>query len=94
MIAWLRPMVWCLLGLNWSVSASVSAIAQDATAYEKACRDCHAAPARIVRKLGGKAESESRANLTELLKRHHAPDPKEREQIIDYLLMLQKEATR
>lgn len=83
----LRTMFSCLLGLNMSAAVIVhNAVAQDATAYRKACGACHPAPAAIARKIRGKTEDERKANLMALLTRHHTPDPAEIDQIVAYLL--------
>lgn len=83
----LRKMFWCLLGLHVSAAADVrKAAAQDAAAYQKACGDCHPAPAAIARKIKGSTEDEKKASLRALLTRHHTPNPTEMDQFIDYLL--------
>lgn len=83
----LRTMFWCLLGLHVSAIADVrKAAAQDATAYQKACGDCHRAPATLARKIRGDTQEEKKAYLRALLARHHTPDPAEIDHIIGYLL--------
>lgn len=82
---------WCFLVLLSSAAMDCTkAVAQDATAYQVACGECHPAPAAIARKIKGETEDEKRAYLTNLLKRHHPPDPVMIDGIIGYLLALPK----
>lgn len=83
----LRTMFWCLLGLHLSAAADVrKAAAQDATAYQKACGDCHPAPAALARKIRGDTQEKKTAYLSASLAHHHLPDPATIDLIVGYLL--------
>lgn len=78
---------WCLLGLLFSAAIDgTKATAQDAAAFQDACGDCHTATAPLLRKIRGQTPEERKAYLTDLLTRHHPPDPAAMDQIIGYLL--------
>lgn len=53
--------------------------------FEKLCVECHATPARILRKLPSQIDERQQA-LAKLLAEHHAPDPVERAALMDWLL--------
>lgn len=53
--------------------------------FEKLCIECHATPARILRKLPSQTDERQQA-LATLLADHHAPDPVEREALMGWLL--------
>jgi hypothetical protein len=67
---------------------SSHAVAEDAAAFQAACAGCHPAANVISRRIKGDSEEERRAFLTDLLKRHHPPDPAATDRIIGFLLAL------
>lgn len=82
---------WCLLGLLFPVTVNYpNAAAQDATAYQEACGDCHPAPAALARKIKGATEEEKKAYLTAFLTHHHPPDPETIGKIAGFLFSLPK----
>ena len=82
---------WCLLGLLFRVTVNYpNAAAQDATAYQEACGDCHPAPAALARKIKGATEEEKKAYLTAFLTHHHPPDPETIGKIAGFLFSLPK----
>jgi hypothetical protein len=58
------------------------------TAFKENCAKCHARPVFVARSVQGNTEQERRKALDQLLRSHHAEDPKLRAEIVDYLIGL------
>lgn len=56
------------------------------SAFKEACAKCHARPASVARSVQGNTDAERRQALDQLLRSHHAEDPKLRAEIVDYLI--------
>lgn len=80
---WLAAAMGLLISLGF-----VGAIAAAETAFKENCAKCHARPASVARSVQGNTEQERREALGQLLRSHHAEDPKLREEIVDYLIGL------
>jgi len=63
-------------------------VARGDAAYAADCAECHAAPARIMRRVPGDDDAGRAAWLEDFLPEHFAPDPQVRADIIAYMLDL------
>lgn len=61
---------------------------EGAAVWERLCAECHAVPARILRKVPGRSAEERRLWLEAFLPGHHAAEEADRAALIAYLLAL------